>query len=59
MNELTIVSGDEASPSIGTLIGILEGGSHLLGTLRERCRRKLWRQAPLAAGVRWGTCGVH
>ena len=35
------------------------GGAHLPGTLRERRRRKFWRRAPLAAGARWGTCGVR
>ena len=35
MNEQTIGSGDEASLSIGTLLGNMEG-AHLLGTLKER-----------------------
>ena len=34
MNELTIGSGDEASLSMGTLMGNMEGGGHLPGTLR-------------------------
>ena len=34
MNEKTIGSGDEASHSIGTLLGNMEG-AHLPGTLRE------------------------
>jgi len=37
MNELTIGFGDEASLSMGTLIGDMDG-SHLPGALRERCR---------------------
>jgi len=56
MNEFTIGPEDEASLSMGTLMGGMEGG-HLLGTLRERCR-KFWRQASLASGSHWGTCGV-
>jgi len=56
MNELTIGSGDDASLSIGTLMGNVEG-AHLRGTLRERCRRKLWKRALLAAGACWGVCG--
>jgi len=52
MNELTIGSGDEASLSVGTLMGNMEGGGgHLPGTLRERCRRKFRRRAPLALGA--------
>jgi len=39
MNESTIGSGDEASLSIGTLLGNVEGEAHLPGTLRERCTR--------------------
>ena len=58
MNELTIAPGDEASFSMGTLMGDMEReGAHLPGTLRERCR-KFWRRASLASGARWGTCGV-
>jgi len=40
MNELTNGSGDEASLSIGTLMGNVEGGADLPGTLMERYRRK-------------------
>jgi hypothetical protein len=35
MNELTNGSGDEASLFMGTLMGNMEGGDHLPGTLRE------------------------
>jgi len=58
MNELTIGPGDEASLSIGTLMGDMEGGGcHLSGTLRERCK-KFWRRVSLVSGAHWGTCGV-
>jgi len=57
MNELTIGPGDEASLSMETLMRDMEGGDHLLGTLRERCRT-FWRWASLASGAQWGTCGV-
>ena len=33
------------------------GGSHLPVTLREKCRRKLWRREFLSVGARWGTWG--
>ena len=56
MNELTIGPGDEASLSMGALMGDMEG-DHSPGTLRERCR-KFWRRASLATGAHWGTCGV-
>jgi len=36
MNELTIGSGDEASLSMVTLMGNMEGGGHLPGSLREK-----------------------
>jgi len=49
MNELTIGFGDEASLSMGDM-----EGSHLLGALRERCRRKFWRWAPLTSGAHQG-----
>ena len=55
MNELTIGAGDEASLSMGTLMGDMEGGD-LPGNLRERCS-KFWRGASLASGARWETCG--
>jgi len=57
MNELTIGPGDEASLYMRALIGDMEGGGDLAGTLRERCR-KFWRRASLATGAHWGTCGV-
>jgi len=57
MNELTIGPGDEASLSMGTLMGDMEERDHLPGTLRERCK-KFWRQVSLALGARWGICGV-
>jgi len=58
MNELTIDPGDEASLSMGTLVADMEeGGDHLPGTLRERCR-KFWRRVSLALRAHWGTCGV-
>jgi len=42
MNELTIGPGDEASLSIGTLMGDMEGeGGHLPGTLREGVQKIL------------------
>ena len=52
-----MISGDEASLSIGTLLENMEGGAHLLGTLRERCRRKLWRWVSLSVGARFGEPG--
>jgi len=59
MNKLTTGPGDEVSLSMGTLMGNMEvGGGHLPGTLRERCRRKFWRQVPLTSGACWGICGV-
>ena len=43
---------------IGDPDGEHGGGGHLPGTLRERCRKKFWRRAPLTSGARWGVCGV-
>jgi len=57
MNELTIGPGDEASLSMVSLMGDMQRGDHLLGTLKERCR-KFWRRVSLASGAHWGTCGV-
>jgi len=32
-------------------------GAHLPGTLREKCKRKLWGQTPIASGACWGIWG--
>jgi len=58
MNEFTTGSMKLLSLSMGNLMGNMEGGGHLPETLRERCRRKFRRRAPLALGACRGTCGV-
>jgi len=55
-------SGDEASLSIGTLLGYMEGGS-FTGNFEGKVnyqgtrRRKLWRWVSLSVAAHWGTWG--
>ena len=59
MNEQIIVSGDEASLSLGTLLENMGGGGSFNGTLSERWRRKLWSRVSISVGARWGSWGVR